>query len=84
MRRWVDPRRVKSRGGEAVYELEWLGAGVMKSECMPAGPWPCAGEKECVVRFCRHESVNARDKFESRATTEVCLPSDDSDQEANQ
>ena len=84
MRRRVGPQRVKSRGGEAVRELEWLGAGVTKSECMPVGPRLRAGEKECVVRFCRREALNARHKFASRVTKEACLPSNESGQEANQ
>ena len=75
---------MKSRGGEAVRELEWLGVGVMKSECTLGGPRLRAGEKKCVVRFCRREAVNARHNFSSRATKEACLPSDESGQEANQ
>ena len=47
MRRRVGPRRVESRDGVAVRELEWLGAGGMKSEYTPTRRWLRAREKEC-------------------------------------
>ena len=53
-RRWVGPRRVDSRGGVAVRELEWLGVGRITRDDTPAGVWRCACEKECdAVACCR-------------------------------